>query len=45
MKRNTSVYVKNRISDDPSFVFMVSGLVNALLGPKKVILRNQQNGL
>ena len=45
MKGNTSVYPKNRALEDPSFVFLVTCLTNALLGPKNVILTNRQNAL
>ena len=45
MKGNTSVYPKNRTLEDPGFVFLVSGLINALLGPEHVILTNRGNAL
>ena len=42
MKRNTSVYLKNRALDDPSFVFLVSGLINALFNPPKCHLKESE---
>ena len=34
MERNTLAYLKNRALEDPSFIFLVSGLINALLDLK-----------
>ena len=45
MKRNTSLYLRKRALEDPSFVFLVSSLINTILGPQNVILTNRRNGL
>ena len=37
MKRNSSVYLKNRALEDPSFVFLISVLINLLRGQQNVI--------
>ena len=44
MKKNTSVHPKYMALEDRSFVCLVFGLMNALLGPENVILTNRQNG-
>ena len=37
MQSNTSFYLKNRALDGFSLVFLVSRLINSLLGPQNVI--------